>query len=65
MLIMLGAKGGVGGKAGIHVPETATLNLYGTGKLVAIGGDAGSGGKGSYHPFAGGRWRWCRSWYWW
>ena len=38
--------GGAGAKAGIHVPETATLNLYGTGTLTAIGGDAGKGGDG-------------------
>ena len=34
-----------GGYAGIHVPETATLNLYGTGTLYAIGGSAGDGGS--------------------
>ena len=32
-----------GGYAGIHVPEGSTLNLYGTGTLTAIGGDAGDG----------------------
>ena len=32
-----------GGYAGIHVPKTATLNLYGEGTLTAIGGDAGDG----------------------
>ena len=35
---------GKGAYAGIHVPETATLNLYGTGTLYAIGGNASNGG---------------------
>lgn len=35
---------GEGGYAGIHVPETATLNLYGSGELIARGGNAGNGG---------------------
>ena len=35
---------GVGGYAGINVPETATLNLYGEGTLIARGGNAGNGG---------------------
>ncbi len=49
----VGAKGGPGGSAGIHVPKTATLNLYGTGTLTAIGGDAGDGG-GAYTTHTGG-----------
>ena len=40
----LGANGGVGGYAGIHVPKDATLNVYGDGTLIAYGGDAGDGG---------------------
>lgn len=35
---------GAGGYAGIHVPESATLNLYGSGTLIARGGNAGNGG---------------------
>ena len=34
---------GKGAYAGIHVPFGATLNLYGTGTITAIGGDAGDG----------------------
>lgn len=34
---------GEGAFAGIRVPKDATLNLYGTGTLTAIGGDAGDG----------------------
>lgn len=45
-----------GAKAGIHVPETATLNLYGTGELKAIGGDAGSGGNTQNGNRGGARW---------
>ena len=37
------AGGGPGGYAGIHVPLTATLNVYGEGTLIAYGGDAGDG----------------------
>ena len=37
-----------GAYAGIHVPETATLNLYGTGTLIAEGGNAGDGGSYIY-----------------
>ena len=37
-------RGGSGGKAGIHVPDGATLNLYGDGKIICVGGDAGDGG---------------------
>ena len=37
------ADGGPGGYAGIHVPPTATLNVYGEGTLIAYGGDAGDG----------------------
>ena len=59
--------GGAGAKAGIHVPETATLNLYGTGTLTAIGGDAGKGGDGDFNSKdwggAGGGRSW--SWNWW
>ncbi len=55
-----GAHGGPGGYAGIRVPsidgEDATLNLYGSGTLIAYGGNAGNGGDGYGHPF-GGRWR--------
>ena len=40
----LGAEGGKGGYAGIHLPDGATLNLYGKGKLIAYGGNAGTGG---------------------
>lgn len=40
----LGAAGGPGGYAGINVPKGATLNVYGEGKLIAYGGDAGDGG---------------------
>ena len=40
----LGAKGGPGGYAGINVPSGATLNVVGSGKLIAYGGDAGDGG---------------------
>ena len=35
---------GKGGYAGIHVPEGATLNLYGKGTIEAFGGNAGNGG---------------------
>lgn len=35
---------GKGGYAGIHVPEGATLNLYGKGTIEAFGGIAGTGG---------------------
>ena len=35
---------GKGGYAGIHVPEGATLNLYGQGTIKAYGGKAGNGG---------------------
>ena len=34
---------GEGAYAGIRVPPTAELNIYGTGTLTAIGGDAGDG----------------------
>lgn len=34
---------GEGGYAGIHVPESATLRLYGDGTITARGGDAGNG----------------------
>ena len=40
----LGAKGGEGGYAGIHVPEGANLNIYGKGTIIAYGGNAGTGG---------------------
>ena len=39
-----GNKPGEGGYAGIRVPDEATLNLYGDGTLIAIGGNAGNGG---------------------
>ena len=57
-----GAKGGPGGYAGIEVPETATLNLYGNGQITCIGGDAGNG-AGAVSRNTGGR-RWRRSWSW-
>lgn len=63
----LGATGGPGGFAGIHVPKTAKLNLYGTGKITAIGGNAGNGGGAISGNTGGGRrWRcWCRNrWKW-
>ena len=44
-----GIPGGSGAYAGIHVPEGAILNLYGTGILTAVGGDAGDGGDGGYN----------------
>ena len=63
----LGAKGGMGGFAGIRVPwidensnglrdngEQAELNLYGEGTVVALGGDAGNGG-GAVTGNTGGR----------
>ena len=63
-----GAKGGPGGYAGIRVPwkdenenglrddgEQATLHLYGEGKVIAIGGNAGNGVDSS--DTYGGRWR--------
>ena len=67
-------KGGKGGKAGIHVPQTATLNLHGTGTLTTFGGNATAGGAGtsdaeiqSEAGNGGGRrrrcWRWNR-WQW-
>lgn len=34
---------GKGGYAGIHVPEGATLSLYGSGQIYAQGGNAGNG----------------------
>jgi hypothetical protein len=34
---------GYGGYAGIHVPEGATLNLYGEGTVIATGGNASAG----------------------
>ncbi len=55
-----GAKGGPGGYAGIRVPsidgKDAILNLYGSGTLIAYGGDAGDGADGS--AVFGGRRRW-------
>ena len=42
-----------GGYAGIHVPEDATLNLYGEGTLTAIGGDAGDGNSYTTNLSAG------------
>ena len=62
-----GAKGGPGGLAGIHVPETASLNLHGTGAIYAYGGNAGAGAMGSgMYGSGGGRRRRCRNWrQWW
>ncbi|MBR2290463.1 MAG: hypothetical protein IJ867_07825 [Clostridia bacterium] len=67
----LGAAGGPGGFAGIHIPwydsettgisgerddgEYAVLNLYGKGKLVAYGGNAGKGGGAVSGNTGGGR----------
>ena len=47
---------GKGGYAGIHVPEGATLNLYGKGTIEAFGGKAGNGANayGNASPTAGG-----------
>lgn len=45
-----GAIPGKGGYAGIHVPTGATLNLSGSGVIVAIGGDAGDGSKSYGNP---------------
>ena len=61
----LGAKGGPGGYAGIRVPEGATLNIYGSGTLIAVGGNAGNGGGAVTANTGGGRWRWswCRNWW--
>ena len=59
----LGAKGGSGAYAGIHVPESAKLNLYGTGTLIVQGGNAGVGGAAVGNNTGGGRRRrrWCRN----
>ena len=62
------APGGKGASAGIHVPETATLNLYGTGTLIATGGNAGNGGgtKNALRGGAGGGRSWSWNWrQWW
>ena len=59
-----GAKGGAGGFAGINVPSGAELNLYGSGELIAIGGNAGDGGgavNGDTGGGGGGR-SWCWNW---
>ena len=47
-LTVIGANGSgrIGGGAGIHVPETATLVITGEGTVNAFGGNAGNGGKG-------------------
>ena len=45
---------GKGGYAGIHVPEGATLNLYGQGTIKAYGGKAGNGYIGSGLQAGGG-----------
>jgi hypothetical protein len=73
----LGAQGGPGGYAGIHVPwvdsnnnglrdtgEYAILNLLGTGTVYAYGGDAGDGEGAVSANTGGGRRRWCRCWNW-
>lgn len=66
-----GAKGGLGGYAGIHVPEGSTLNLYGDGTIISKGGDAGRGATAASGNTGGGRrwWRWGRNWWkrwkWW
>ena len=39
-------KGRDGGGAGIWIPSTSTLNIYGGGTIVATGGNAGNGGDG-------------------
>ena len=41
---VLGAEGGPGGYAGINVPKGANLHVFGSGTLIAYGGDAGDGG---------------------
>lgn len=60
----LGALGGAGGYAGIHLPENATLNLYGNGKLITYGGNAGNGGGSTNgnRGGGGGRRRWSWNW---
>lgn len=73
----LGAKGGPGGYAGIHVTWTdtdqngkfdldkdsyGTLELYGSGKIIAYGGKAGFGGGAVSGNTGGGRRRWSRCW---
>ncbi len=67
-----GAEGGSGAYAGIRVPKTATLNLYGTGTLTARGGKAGDGGQagkndtggagggGAGAGIGGNRWKWWK-----
>lgn len=67
-----GAEGGSGAYAGIRVPKTATLNLYGTGTLTAKGGKAGDGGQagkndtggagggGAGAGIGGNRWKWWK-----
>ena len=66
--IGLGAAGGPGGYAGIHVPESAMLNLYGKGNIIAFGGNAGDGGGAVSNNTGGGGgrrgWSWNR-WKWW
>lgn len=56
-----GAKGGAGANAGIHVTKNSTLNLYGTGTLIAYGGNAGKG-TDSAVIYGGRRRRWCWCW---
>ena len=51
---IIAAKGGPGGYAGIHVPETAILNIFGDGTLIAYGGDAGAGNAVSSNLGSGG-----------
>ena len=46
------ANGVTGGRAAIHVPESATLNVTGDAALYAYGGDAGDGGDGENAPEA-------------
>ena len=63
-----GAEGGSGAYAGIRVPKTATLNLYGNGIITAKGGDAGRGATAASGNTGGGGGRrsWCWNWWkWW
>ena len=53
-----GVSGGIGGRAGICVPETASLNLFVNkdASITCKGGNAGKGGAGLSGTY-GGRWR--------
>lgn len=63
-------KGGVGGYAGIHVPEEAKINIRGKGVLISIGGNASAGADSAVTNLdkgaGGGGRRWCwNRWKWW